>query len=319
MVLSVYLQLAGLHGFIVISSCIFLAMKQFLLDTDKAYQQWREQKLANYPRDTEKLFVDIDNPYKLTAHERNALLSVCQKTNIVIYKIKHADVGDKKIVAAIANQLGLWRMDANLCADQDKISSIQVMNEGLSGFYIPYTNKPLNWHTDGYYNQDEQRIRAFLMHCVQPAKSGGENTYMDPEIIYILLRDDDPNLIEALMDKNAMCIPANGDEKQELRNEASGPVFMVDEPTQTLYMRYTARPRNVAWKNNHTTNRARAKLLDIMQDGSYQFNHRLQTGEGVICNNVLHNRTMFSDDSTPKRLIFRARFYDRISNSIHTS
>lgn len=292
-------------------------MQSFFLESDQAYFKWREQKLKNYPQQTEELIVEINNPYKLTAKERHSLQNICQKTNLVIYRTNHGDVDKKDIVAAIAKQLGLERMDANLCADQDKISSIQAMPEGLGSAYIPYTKKPLNWHTDGYYNQDEERIRAFIMHCVRPANSGGENTYLDPEIVYILLRDDDPKFIEALMDKNAMTIPPNLEGGQQIRNEKSGPVFMVDELTQTIYMRYTARSRSVTWKNNAVTEQARTKLLEIIENSDYQFRHCLQKGEGVICNNVLHNRTMFSDSPNTKRLLYRARFYNRVSKPDH--
>jgi hypothetical protein len=38
----------------------------------------------------------------------------------------------------------------------------------------------------------------------------------------------------------------------------------------------------------------------------------LQAGEGLISNNVLHNRTAFEDGPGHRRLIYRARFYDRI-------
>ena len=288
-------------------------MKQFFLDNDSAYCNWREQKLLNYPTNAEQLIVNINNPYKLTIDERNALLQICQKTNMVIYRITGDKTEDKNIVKAIAQQLGLDRMDANLCADQDKISSIQVVEGGLSSAYIPYTNKPLNWHTDGYYNQDQQRIRAFLMHCVRPASKGGENSYLDPEIIYILLRDDDPKNIEALIDNKTMTIPPNMEDDEQIRIEKTGPVFLLDEQTQSLYMRFTARSRNIIWKNDVTTQRARSKLLDILERKDYQFHYYLQAGEGVICNNVLHNRTMFTDSSTSKRLLYRARFYDRVS------
>jgi hypothetical protein len=33
---------------------------------------------------------------------------------------------------------------------------------------------------------------------------------------------------------------------------------------------------------------------------------------GVICNNVLHARTAFRDDPSRPRLLYRARYYDRI-------
>ena len=288
-------------------------MQQFLLENTSAYRQWRARKLRNYPARTEQLIVDIQNPCRLTQEEKNGLLQSCEKTNLAIYRTKHGDAQDKGIVTTIARQLGLIHMDANFCADQDRISSIQALHEGPTSSYIPYTNKSLNWHTDGYYNQDSHRIRAFLMHCVRPAESGGENTYLDPEILYILLRDHDPVHIDALMDPEAMTIPANPENSERPDLETTGPVFFIDGLTQTLHTRYTARSRNIQWKDSPACARARSVLLDILNDNAYRFHHRLQSGEGVICNNVLHNRTMFTDRPRSKRLLYRARFYERVA------
>ena len=292
-------------------------MQQFLLRNKSAYHQWREQKLYGYPNSADQLIVNINNPYQLTNEEKDRLFQICNKTNLVIYRISKNNYEDKKIVNAMATQLGLQRMDFNLCADQDQISSIQVMHEGSSNAYIPHTNKPLNWHTDGYYNQDEKRIRSFLMHCIRPANSGGLNTYLDPEIIYILLRDEDPKYIEALQDTSVMTIPPNFDGSDEIRSEKTGPVFLLDDETQSLYMRYTARSRNIIWKENVATKQAQSVLLDILKNNHYKFRYCLQKGEGVICNNVLHNRTMFIDNPKSKRLLYRARFYDRVSKPDH--
>lgn len=288
-------------------------MQQFLLENDTAYRQWRDHKLRGYPEHVEQLSVHISDPYKLAHEEQETLLRICQKTNFAIYSTSHTEKEDKKIVTAIAKQLGLTRMDANLCADQNQVSSIQVMDEGIGSRYIPYTNKPLNWHTDGYYNQDHQRIHAFLMHCVRPAGMGGENTFLDPEILYILLRDNDPKNIEALMTRDAMTIPANQQEPEPVREKKSGPVFLLDKETQSLHMRYTARSRNIVWKDDAATKRARFKLLELLDNNRYLFRHCLQGGEGIVCNNVLHSRTAFTDHSSSRRLLYRARFYDRIS------
>ena len=42
----------------------------------------------------------------------------------------------------------------------------------------------------------------------------------------------------------------------------------------------------------------------------------LQPGMGLLCNNVLHDRSAFSDDPARPRLIYRARYYDRIQADI---
>jgi len=40
---------------------------------------------------------------------------------------------------------------------------------------------------------------------------------------------------------------------------------------------------------------------------------RLQRGQGMVCNNVLHGRQAFHDaPDQPGRLIYRARYYDGI-------
>jgi hypothetical protein len=43
--------------------------------------------------------------------------------------------------------------------------------------------------------------------------------------------------------------------------------------------------------------------------------HRLQleNGMGLACNNVLHDRTAFTDDPLKPRLLFRARYLDRLA------
>jgi len=40
----------------------------------------------------------------------------------------------------------------------------------------------------------------------------------------------------------------------------------------------------------------------------------LRAGQGIICNNVLHSRSAFTDaaDSGQVRLLYRARYHDRI-------
>ena len=294
-------------------------MQQFSLENDSTYRRWRAHKLQGYPTRTEQLIVTIQNPGWLTQAENASLLQICGKTNLVLYKTKRDPSQGKNVVAAIAGQLGLSRMDANFCADHDRISSIQVMDERPGSTYIPYTNRALNWHTDGYYNQDAQRIRAFLMHCVRPAGTGGENTYLDPEILYILLRDQNPEHIEALMDPQAMTIPPNPENKGRAQAAKTGPVYMLDKLTQTLYMRFTARTRNISWKDSPALRRARLTLLEILNDSEYRFRHILQSGEGVLCNNVLHNRTVFADYPGSTRLLYRARFYERVPVSSTTS
>ena len=185
-------------------------------------------------------------------------------------------------------------------------------------YYIPYTNRPLNWHTDGYYNTAEQQVRGIVMHCAAEPASGGDNLFLDPEIAYIRLREADPDFIAALMQPDAMTIPANEVDDRVIRPEQSGPVFSVDTHGGALHMRYTARTRSIRWKEDDKTRDAAGFLVELLaSDSPYIFRHRLHAGQGIICNNVLHKREAFTDDTAAgqERLLFRARYHDRIRDT----
>ncbi len=275
-----------------------------------AYRAWRERKLANYPRPAKQI-VQIADPHKLTGAETDALLRSCLGTNLALYEC--AAPVDKTTVRQLARQLGLVRLDGNLCADEDRISSLRVTAEGIQASYVPYSNRALDWHTDGYYNPPHRRILAFLMHCVQDAAQGGVNVYLDPEIVYILLRDHNPEYVRALMHPQTMTIPANAGPGAARRQAQSGPVFSVHPESGSLHMRFTARTRSVVWRDDRLTRQAVALLTDLMaNDRTYLITHRLRPGQGLVCNNVLHNRSAFIDEAGHKRLIYRARFYDRV-------
>ena len=69
---------------------------------------------------------------------------------------------DKPALLALAAQFDLHNLDKNLCADDDGITSLQVSDKLHSQEYIPYTNRGIKWHTDGYYYTLEKQIHAFL-------------------------------------------------------------------------------------------------------------------------------------------------------------
>jgi len=284
--------------------------RPFDLSQSADYAHWREQKLRGYPTHTSILMVKIANPAQLTQDEKAKLLTNLGKANMVFYRVTGPSA-TKETIRQLGLQLGLKRLDGNLCADDDNITSLRVVDEGRHRGYIPYSDKPLSWHTDGYYNDLNHQIQAILMHCVAPALHGGENGYLDHEILYLLLRDEDPGLISALMHPQAMTIPPNVEAGEEIRGETVGPVFSV-MPDGHLHMRYSARSRNIAWRDDAQTQRAAACIKDILaSDSPYLFRYTLQANEGVISNNVLHNRSGFQDHGEVKRLLYRARYYDR--------
>ncbi|VAW82658.1 hypothetical protein MNBD_GAMMA13-1456 [hydrothermal vent metagenome] len=288
----------------------------FDLDADIAYRVWRERKLGIMPIQADAMLLELDDAACLSATERSAILGRLASTNMMIYQLRDSTSQSKRLIRQLGYQLGLERLDNNLCADEDGITSLKVVKKRSEGEYIPYTNKRLNWHTDGYYNHPDAQIRGVILHCVQPAQSGGENAFIDHEIAYIQLRDECSDYIRALMAPDAMIIPANIQKGREIRPPQSGPVFSVDADGY-LHMRYSARTRNIVWKADATTQAAAECLLNLFQaDSPYIFRHRLAAGQGVISNNVLHCRTEFSHDSgnNQGRLLYRARYFDRVAD-----
>jgi len=290
----------------------------FNMLNDRAYQQWRSAKLKDYPSSSEDLVTELEDPYALTKHEQRNMLLVLNKTNMAIYRcMKPESYLEKRLVSRLGQQFGLQRLDNNLCADEDSITSLTVVEGGRHKGYIPYSNRPLNWHTDGYYNTGSDQIRGIILHCVQDAASGGDNALLDHEMVYLLMRDASPAMVEAMMAEDAMTIPANTEGGEEIRDAQTGPVFSLDV-SGNLHMRYTARKRNIIWKDDAATREAVKFLEELMgSDSAHIFRHHLQPGEGLLCNNVLHTRTRFEDDEAAhgKRLLYRARYFDRIANT----
>ncbi|MDX1810364.1 MAG: TauD/TfdA family dioxygenase [Gammaproteobacteria bacterium] len=286
----------------------------FDLNDEFAYENWKKNKLNNYPASIEQLIVSVSDPFNLSAEEKAAMLSICQKTNMVLYQLDNVDCADKKIPTSIAAQLGMSHIDNHLCVDEDGVSPLQVSENKVRRDYIPYTNRPINWHTDGYYNTPEHTIKGMVLHCVNPAASGGNNSFVDHEIAYMHLRDKNPDFIRVLMQNDVMTIPPNDLTGEVIRPEQSGPVFSVLDDG-FLHMRFTARGRNIVWKDDPLVKAAVEELVRFLNsDDSKIFHHLMQTGQGIISNNVLHKRTGFEDDvdSGLKRLIYRSRYYDRI-------
>ncbi|TNF84892.1 MAG: taurine catabolism dioxygenase TauD [Gammaproteobacteria bacterium] len=290
----------------------------FRLDDGDAYRRWRDRKLRDYPARADELIVEVADPRSLSQAEAAEMLRICRKTNMVVYSSGLGELAEKDIPRQLGAQFGLQHLDPNMLADDDGITSLHVVPGKLRRGYIPYSNRRLLWHTDGYYNTAQQQIRAFILHCVSPAAEGGVNSLMDPELVYIELRDRDPELVRALMQPDAMTIPANEEAGAETRPAQTGPVFSLDPDSGCLHMRYTARTRSIEWKQDPAVDAAREQLEALMEEGApHVFTCRLESGQGVMSNNVLHKRSGFENDEEAgrSRLIYRARYYDRIAGT----
>lgn len=281
-------------------------------DNRSAFDQWKRNKIKNYPSNINELVVEIRNPKALSPGEHKRLLALCHKTNMAIWAGLSGQDADKEIIRRLGLAFGLRDLDHNMCADDDAITSLTVRSDALHQGYIPYSNRPIAWHTDGYYNRLDRQIHALLLHCVRPAEEGGENELLDHEIVYLRLRDENPDYIRALMHPQAMTIPANEVAGEQLRPARSGPVFAI-YPDGHLHMRYTDRSRSIEWLDDALLQEALTSLKRILKTPSpWHFKGKLEAGQGVLCNNVLHTRSGFKDGQQA-RLLYRARYYDRIT------
>ncbi|MBY0578515.1 MAG: TauD/TfdA family dioxygenase [Burkholderiales bacterium] len=270
---------------------------------NERYLRWRDRKFGQSPVSIDELIVEVGDLHALTPGEHAAILDRCKRSNLAIYASRTIDPDMRRF----GRQFGLESLDANWLSGEDGVSRIAVSKDGQG--YIPYTDKPIKWHTDGYYNPPERKIRAMLLHCVRSASLGGENRLMDHEILYCLLRDENPDFVRALSEPDAMTIPERMGENHVARKAETGSVFSFDS-NENLHMRYTARTRSIAWKQDGITLAAVAAIETALSSPSpYIFHVKLEPGMGLICNNVLHDRAGFSDET---RLLYRARYYGRV-------
>ena len=286
----------------------------FDLQDDTGYARWREHKLDTAPRRLEDILVEIDDPRRLTTAERTRLVERNACCNMAIYLGKTGTDPDKDIPRLLGSQLGMATLDGHWLTDNDGISPLSVVGAEQRGErkeFIPYTDKPIRWHTDGYYNTPDHTIRGLLLHCVQSAASGGENQLLDHEIAYILLRDEDPAYIRALSAADAMTIPPRTDDHGIARAAQPGPVFSVNADG-SLHMRYTARTVSIAWHDHAVAARSALERL-LAAPTPWTLQGRLEPGMGLVCNNVLHDRSGFTETAAKRRLLYRARYYERVA------
>lgn len=293
---------------------------QWSLDRNDPYQEWRKAKLEQASELLEKSDpVEIGDLSAITPAEHDELFRRCELSNAVFYREMQktaAPDAASNLLRHFAANLGLRIAEKHRSAGKDGIVSLQVSDSVGQKGYIPYSKKPMNWHTDGYYNAPDDKIRAMVLHCVRSADTGGVNQVFDPEIAYIRLRDENPAFITALMHPRAMTIPENAEPNGKVRPASIGPVFEVNTQTGHLEMRYTARTRSIEWRDDATTRDAVAYQNKVLNSNDPLIQTiKMQDGDGLLCNNSLHNRTGFDADTenTSTRLLMRVRFHNRVT------
>ena len=285
----------------------------FRLENDCAYREWRERKLGLREAVPARQVFTLDPRYAFDDDLRARLGRQIDAHGFVLFEPTGGNLDSRDFIA-LNRRFGLHRLDANPGAGEDSVTALQVVQApDPRAQYIPYTNRAMNWHTDGYYNPAERRVNAFALYCVHPASRGGDNYLFDHEMMYLRVRDESPELLHALMQDDLMCVPANVQGNRIIRAEESGPVFSMLPLSCALNMRYTSRPHNIVWKNDARSRRALDLVREILVSGCALVELRLRAGQGLVCNNLLHGRQAFQDDPVgPARLVYRARYHDVI-------
>ena len=269
------------------------------------YKRWADQKLESFTNNLDDLSVEIRNPLSITKSEKNEIRQKLTIHNLVFFSIP-VDNDDKLAIKSFASQIGLGKYEYDSNSDADGLTEIRVSETGHNKIdYIPYTNKTLKWHTDGYYNDSKNSIESWMLYCNSPGAQGGTNKYFDHEIAYILFNQKFNN-IEDLMLDNTYTIPKN-----ELtgRKQICNPVFRYEN--SYLYMKFTMREKNILW--NEKSLSASKNLKDIIEKTEkYHVCNKFTERQGVITNNVVHMRTSFTNSENNTRLLYRLRSKKRV-------
>lgn len=305
---------------------ILLLMQPFNLANQTDFENWAVGKLSLYSDERLKSLlrpITISADGNLSTAELKQVQQRVFQYNFAFYRIVDDRNFDIQSLNRLGKSLELEKLDANLCAQEDLISVITDSTahqdtDSRKQRYIPYSNKALGWHTDGYYNPYQQRVRAFILHCQKPADSGGENSFIDPEMIYLLLRRQNPEFIQALCRDDVMRIPENRQDDVCLRSETASSVFQISDDFRKLDMRFSQRKRHIIWRDDTITQSALAALNELLNcHSNWHFDIRLNAGEGIISNNGLHRRKAYQDSSETRRAYLRARFYNAIAQPLN--
>lgn len=281
--------------------------ERFNLDTGEDYKKWREEKLASYPRNVGDLVVELGDMTSLTKGEKGKILELVELANMCVYTAGSADLSMDSLLA-LGKQLGVSDTDkARRHANSDELTNSGILNRA-----IPFTTRAVRWHTDATYYGSDKTIQALFLLCKRPAVEGGSNKVLDHEILYILLRDKNPDALRVLMSKN--CFKYRNPTTGEIAENLGGKVFWTNVGGNLCH-RFSFRKTDMAWSEEDDVTAARAVLESLIQEESeYVIEGRLESGLGLISNNVLHTREKLVDSDNPEqtRLLFRARFYDRV-------
>jgi len=170
---------------------------RFDLGTNDDYLKWRDEKLAAYPENVGGLVVELGDMTAITAAEKSKILETVERANMCVYTAGSAEL-DMNSMMALGKQLGVTHTDKSARhAQSDELTDSGILNRA-----IPFSTRHCNWHTDATYYGSDKTIQALFLLCKRPAVEGGSNKVLDHEVLYIHLRDKDPDALAVLMNRN---------------------------------------------------------------------------------------------------------------------
>ena len=281
---------------------------RFNLDSSDDYQKWRDEKLAAYPRNLGDLVVELGDMTAITDAEKTKIMERVELANMCVYTAGKAELSMDSLLS-LGKQLGVSDTDKS----RRHSNSDELTNSGILNKAIPFTTRHVRWHTDATYYGSDKTIQALFLLCKRPAVEGGSNKVLDNEILYILLRDKNPDALRVLMSKD--CFKYKNPKTGEIDDHLGGKVFWTN-PDGHLCHRFSFRKMDMAWAEDSDVKAAQDVLESLILDESeYVIEGRLESGLGLVSNNVQHTREKLvdSDDPAKQRLLFRTRFYDRVN------
>ena len=281
---------------------------RFNLDSNDDYQKWRDEKLAAYPKAIGDLVVELGDMTAITDAEKGKIMDLVERANMCVYTAGKAELSMDSLLS-LGKQLGVSNTDkSSRHANSDELTDSGILNHA-----IPFTTRHVRWHTDATYYGSDKTIQALFLLCKRPAIEGGSNKVLDHEVLYILMRDKHPEALRVLMSKD--CFNYKNPKTGEVNDHLGGKVFWTN-PDGYLCHRFSFRQMDMAWSKDSDVSAARDVLESMMlNDLEYVIEGRLESGLGLVSNNVEHTREKLVDSEDPsnKRLLFRTRFYDRVN------
>ena len=164
----------------------------------------------------------------------------------------------------------------------------------------------------------QRRIHGMILHCVRPARDGGENALMDHEMAYIALRDADPRWVRALMADDAMTIPARTGRGR--RGARGADRARCSRSTPTAARCTCATPRARAASSGRTTPARARPWPSCVSCWRRDAPQRLRAAPAARHGHRRPQRAArraAPSSTTPHapRLLYRARYLDRVHGS----